>query len=80
MYFHQSLGGQNIYNNCNTLKIDFSKLQMLNVKYNNEKSRDYTNPGLPSGEGSPQMPGMDGAMGGALRFGAASVAGKPNQL
>ena len=33
-----------------TLRIDYSKLATLNVKYNNDKSRDYTNPNLPSGE------------------------------
>jgi len=32
------------------LRIDFSKLQELNVKFNNEKSWDYTNPNLPSGD------------------------------
>ncbi|XP_058118422.1 polypyrimidine tract-binding protein 3 isoform X6 [Anopheles ziemanni] len=50
----QSLDGQNIYNGCCTLRIDNSKLTALNVKYNNDKSRDYTNPSLPSGE-----PGSD---------------------
>ncbi|CAF0733357.1 unnamed protein product [Didymodactylos carnosus] len=45
-----NLHGQNIYNGCCTLQIDFSKLHSLNVKYNNEKSRDYTNPTLPAGE------------------------------
>ena len=49
----QSLNGQNIYNGCCTLRIDFSKLPSLNVKYNNDKSRDYTNPNLPSGDGMP---------------------------
>jgi hnRNP-L/PTB/hephaestus splicing factor len=47
-----SLNGQNIYNGCCTLQIDFSKLHSLNVKYNNDKSRDYTNPILPSSENS----------------------------
>lgn len=59
--FLQSLDGQNIYNNCCTLRIDFSKLPSLNVKYNNEKSRDYTNPSLPAGDGgsNSQSPGLD---------------------
>ena len=48
----KSLNGQNIYNGCCALQIDFSKLQSLNVKYNNDKSRDYTNPILPSSENS----------------------------
>lgn len=51
----QSLDGQNIYNACCTLRIDFSKLTSLNVKYNNEKSRDYTRPDLPSGDGQPTL-------------------------
>uniref|UniRef100_F1KVX6 Regulator of differentiation 1 n=1 Tax=Ascaris suum TaxID=6253 RepID=F1KVX6_ASCSU len=46
----QSLDGQNVYNGCCCLRIDYSKLATLNVKYNNDKSRDYTNPNLPSGE------------------------------
>ncbi|XP_034751699.1 polypyrimidine tract-binding protein 1-like [Etheostoma cragini] len=45
-----SLDGQNIYNSCCTLRIDFSKLSALNVKYNNDKSRDFTRGDLPSGE------------------------------
>ena len=58
----QSLNGQNIYNGCCTLRIDFSKLPALNVKFNNDKSWDYTNPNLPSGDGQsmqPQQPPMD---------------------
>lgn len=50
----QTLDGQNIYNGCCTLRIDNSKLTALNVKYNNDKSRDFTNPTLPAGE-----PGSD---------------------
>uniref|UniRef100_A0A3Q0QRC1 Polypyrimidine tract binding protein 2b n=1 Tax=Amphilophus citrinellus TaxID=61819 RepID=A0A3Q0QRC1_AMPCI len=46
-----SLDGQNIYNSCCTLRIDFSKLVNVNVKYNNDKSRDYTRPDLPTGDG-----------------------------
>ncbi|CAF4725731.1 unnamed protein product, partial [Rotaria sp. Silwood1] len=45
------LHGQNIYNGCCTLQIEYSKLHSLTVKFNNDKSRDYTNPTLPSGEG-----------------------------
>lgn len=52
-----SLDGQNIYNGCCTLRIDYSKLSQLNIKYNNDKSRDFTNPNLPSGD-----PGLDQAM------------------
>lgn len=53
----QTLEGQNIYNGCCTLRISFSKLTSLNVKYNNEKSRDFTRPDLPSGDG--QQPGLE---------------------
>uniref|UniRef100_U5EZR3 Putative polypyrimidine tract-binding protein n=1 Tax=Corethrella appendiculata TaxID=1370023 RepID=U5EZR3_9DIPT len=57
----QILDGQNIYNGCCTLRIDNSKLTALNVKYNNDKSRDYTNPTLPSGEpGSDVIAGAGG--------------------
>jgi polypyrimidine tract-binding protein 1 len=60
-----SLDGQNIYNACCTLRIEYSKLANLNVKYNNDKSRDYTNPTLPTGD-----PQMDSA----LQLGAAAAA------
>ncbi|XP_034093547.1 polypyrimidine tract-binding protein 2-like [Gymnodraco acuticeps] len=50
-----ALDGQNIYNSCCTLRIDFSKLVNLNVKYNNDKSRDYTRPELPAGDGQPNL-------------------------
>uniref|UniRef100_H2Z4Y1 RRM domain-containing protein n=1 Tax=Ciona savignyi TaxID=51511 RepID=H2Z4Y1_CIOSA len=45
-----SLDGQNIYNGCCTLRIEYSKLSALNVKFNNDKSRDYTRNDLPTGE------------------------------
>jgi len=45
-----TLDGQNIYNGCCTLRIEYSKLYSLNVRYNNDKYRDYTNPTLPTGE------------------------------
>ncbi|KAL1791594.1 polypyrimidine tract-binding protein 1 isoform X1, partial [Sigmodon hispidus] len=50
-----SLDGQNIYNACCTLRIDFSKLTSLNVKYKKDKSRDYTRPDLPSGNSQPSL-------------------------
>ncbi|XP_064197449.1 polypyrimidine tract-binding protein 1-like [Anguilla rostrata] len=50
-----SLDGQNIYNACCTLRISFSKLTSLNVKYNNDKSRDYTRPDLPTGDSQPPL-------------------------
>lgn len=51
----KSLDGQNIYNACCTLRINFSKLTSLNVKYNNDKSRDYTRPDLPTGDSQPSI-------------------------
>lgn len=51
----QALDGQNIYNSCCTLRIDYSKMSSLNVKYNNDKSRDYTNPNLPTGDTNDQL-------------------------
>lgn len=66
----QSLDGQNIYNACCTLRIDFSKLTSLNVKYNNDKSRDYTRPDLPSGD---NQPALDQTM--AAAFGENSSSG-----
>jgi polypyrimidine tract-binding protein 1 len=47
-----SLNGQNIYNGCCTLQIEYSKLNALEVKLNNEKSRDYTNLLLAGGDGN----------------------------
>nr|CAH7725531.1 unnamed protein product [Callosobruchus chinensis] len=62
----QALDGQNIYNSCCTLRIDYSKMPSLNVKYNNDKSRDYTNPNLPTGDGAG---GDQLALGGGLAGG-----------
>ncbi|XP_018055024.1 PREDICTED: polypyrimidine tract-binding protein 1 isoform X2 [Atta colombica] len=59
-----SLDGQNVYNSCCTLRIDYSKMQNLNVKYNNDKSRDYTNPNLPTGDASLDAASL--ALGGEL--------------
>ncbi|KFQ49956.1 Polypyrimidine tract-binding protein 1, partial [Nestor notabilis] len=84
-----SLDGQNIYNACCTLRIDFSKLTSLNVKYNNDKSRDYTRPDLPSGDNPPPLdqtmaaafgltvPGVHGALAPlAIPAAAAAAAGR----
>ena len=35
----KTLDGQNIYNGCCTLHLEFSKLTTLTVKYNNDKSK-----------------------------------------
>jgi len=53
------LDGKNIYNGCCTLRIEFSRLNLLNVKFNNDKSRDFTRCDLPSGvetAASPLLP------------------------
>ncbi|XP_072758299.1 polypyrimidine tract-binding protein 2 isoform X12 [Anoplolepis gracilipes] len=60
----KSLDGQNVYNSCCTLRIDYSKMQNLNVKYNNDKSRDYTNPNLPTGDANLDAASL--ALGGEL--------------
>lgn len=73
-----SLDGQNIYNSCCTLRIEYSKLSNLNVKYNNDKSRDYTNPGLPTGDAGMEMGSM-GALG-PLGLGMAGLGGAAGVL
>ncbi|XP_066940845.1 polypyrimidine tract-binding protein 2 isoform X12 [Macrobrachium rosenbergii] len=66
-----TLDGQNIYNACCTLRIEYSKLSNLNVKYNNDKSRDYTNPNLPTGD-----PTLDSALAiGGMQFTGMPLAG-----
>ncbi|XP_018402199.1 PREDICTED: polypyrimidine tract-binding protein 2 isoform X3 [Cyphomyrmex costatus] len=84
-----ALDGQNVYNSCCTLRIDYSKMQNLNVKYNNDKSRDYTNPNLPTGDASLDAASL--ALGGELllmgagsqpraRIPVESIAGAPGVL
>ena len=34
--------GANIYPNCCTLKVEFAKQEMLNVKTNNDRTWDFT--------------------------------------
>jgi len=51
-----ALDGQNIYQNCCKLHIIFSKMKDLNVKVNNDRTRDYTNPNLPSEPYEPYAP------------------------
>ncbi|XP_028856378.1 polypyrimidine tract-binding protein 2-like [Denticeps clupeoides] len=72
-----SLDGQNIYNSCCTLRIDFSKLVNLNVKYNNDKSRDYTRPELPAGDG---QPAVDPSVAAALSKDSTSLLGAISPL
>lgn len=47
-----TLDNQNIYPNTCTMRIDYSKLECLNVRFNNDKSRDFTNSTLPQGSSS----------------------------
>uniref|UniRef100_A0A672SEM6 Polypyrimidine tract-binding protein 2-like n=1 Tax=Sinocyclocheilus grahami TaxID=75366 RepID=A0A672SEM6_SINGR len=73
-----ALDGQNIYNACCTLRIDYSKLVNLNVKYNNDKSRDYTRPELPAGDGQP--PALDPSVVAALGKDSTSLLGALSPL
>lgn len=43
------LDGQNIYSGCCTLKVQYSSLKELHIKFNNDRTRDFTNPSLPTG-------------------------------
>ncbi|KAF4692298.1 hypothetical protein FOZ60_013829 [Perkinsus olseni] len=45
----EQLDGQNIYAGCNTIKVQYSSLPQLEIKHNNERSWDFTNPNLLSG-------------------------------
>lgn len=59
-----SLQGRNIYDGCCQLDIQFSNLDELQVNYNNERSRDFTNPSLPSEQkGRSSQPGYNDAGG-----------------
>ncbi|PIK45173.1 putative polypyrimidine tract-binding protein 1-like isoform X1, partial [Apostichopus japonicus] len=68
------LDNQNIYTGCCTLKIVFSKLQALSIKYNNDKSRDFTKPDLPYGDRTQVHP-LDPTGALALRTAATRVPG-----
>lgn len=46
-----TLDGRDIYTGCNQLSIVFSRHPELRVRYNDDRSRDYTNPNLPPGPG-----------------------------
>ncbi|BFZ24179.1 hypothetical protein BsWGS_27218 [Bradybaena similaris] len=72
-----SLDNQNIYNGCNTMKVDYSRLTSVDVKYNNDRSRDFTRPDLPAGDSVDNdighAPGILGS--GANALGVAGLAG-----
>eukprot|EP00268_Persea_americana_P007880 TRINITY_DN1300_c0_g1_i2.p1 TRINITY_DN1300_c0_g1~~TRINITY_DN1300_c0_g1_i2.p1 ORF type:complete len:449 (+),score=90.26 TRINITY_DN1300_c0_g1_i2:480-1826(+) len=71
-----ALQGRNIYDSCCQLDIQFSNLNELQVNYNNERSRDFTNPSLPSEQkGRSSQPGYgDGGMYALQPPGARAVA------
>ncbi|KAL1498338.1 hypothetical protein ABEB36_009151 [Hypothenemus hampei] len=73
----QALDGQNVYNSCCTLRIDYSKMASLNVKYNNDKSRDYTNPSLPTGDGTDNQLALAGGLAGGLGADILLLAAQP---
>jgi len=62
-----NLHGQNVYNGCCNLRVESSKISSVNVKYNNDRAWDFTNPNLPSGENGAASnrpaPGSDAGMG-----------------
>ncbi|KAG4157556.1 hypothetical protein ERO13_D02G069100v2 [Gossypium hirsutum] len=72
-----SLQGRNIYDGCCQLDIQFSNLDELQVHYNNERSRDFTNPNLPTEQKgrSSQHPGYgDAGVGFPQMANAAAIA------
>ncbi|KAL9243707.1 hypothetical protein vseg_017563 [Gypsophila vaccaria] len=42
------LQGRNIYDGCCQLDIQYSNLEELQINYNNDRTRDFTNPDLPT--------------------------------
>ena len=44
-----ALDNENIYTGCNNLRVHFSNFHEVSVKFNNSRTRDYTNPDLPTG-------------------------------
>ncbi|XVF37230.1 hypothetical protein REPUB_Repub19eG0128600 [Reevesia pubescens] len=73
-----SLQGRNIYDGCCQLDIQFSNLDELQVHYNNDRSRDFTNPNLPTEQKgrSSQHPGY-GDVGGMYEAHGARPVGFP---
>jgi hypothetical protein len=69
----------NVFSSLNLLlgRIEYSKLANLNVKYNNDKSRDYTNPSLPTGD-TPSALDMHGGGGAANSTALATTAAFAN--
>ena len=73
----RELDGQKIYAGCCTLRLQYSSLTNLNVKFNNEKSRDFSNSSLPSGPagGSGLPAGVD-----PVASGLAGMYADPTQM
>eukprot|EP00736_Rhodelphis_marinus_P000991 Rmarinus@m.16970 len=78
--------GKNIYTGCCTLAINWTRLEKLQVKYNNNKSRDFTNNMLPSGDNAMNkgaiFPGAPGGssglgMGPGMQGGMMGMMGMP---
>ncbi|KAK2659061.1 hypothetical protein Ddye_005594 [Dipteronia dyeriana] len=68
-----SLQGRNIYDGCCQLDIQFSNLDELQVNYNNERSRDFTNPNLPAEQKGRSSQSGYGDSGGKYASGAGAV-------
>lgn len=52
-------------------------MSSLNVKYNNDKSRDFTNPNLPSGDTDNQLATLGGGLGAGLGADLLLLAAQP---
>eukprot|EP00820_Chromera_velia_P019467 Cvel_28311.t1-p1 / transcript=Cvel_28311.t1 / gene=Cvel_28311 / organism=Chromera_velia_CCMP2878 / gene_product=Polypyrimidine tract-binding protein homolog 3, putative / transcript_product=Polypyrimidine tract-binding protein homolog 3, putative / location=Cvel_scaffold3677:363-2321(-) / protein_length=324 / sequence_SO=supercontig / SO=protein_coding / is_pseudo=false len=77
----QTLNGRCIYAGCNELEIQYSKLNQLTVRQNNERTRDFTNPNLPQGDEGPpssQARGAGGSGGGGGATGSQMMGGGAN--
>ncbi|KAK7270421.1 hypothetical protein RIF29_23541 [Crotalaria pallida] len=70
-----ALQGRNVYDGCCQLDIQFSNLEELQVNYNNDRSRDFTNPDLPAEQkGRPSQSGhADTVQGSGARGGMANA-------
>ncbi|XP_057446037.1 polypyrimidine tract-binding protein homolog 3 [Lotus japonicus] len=71
-----TLQGRNIYDGCCQLDIQFSNLDELQVNFNNDRSRDFTNPNLPTEQkGRSSQPGYgDAGVGFSQMTNAAAIA------
>ncbi|XP_067120427.1 polypyrimidine tract-binding protein 1-like [Centruroides vittatus] len=72
----QFLDGKTIYGACCILRIEYSKLPNLSIKFNNDKSRDFTNNNLPSDDVTLDSLGITGIKSGSVGL-LASIFGIP---